>query len=89
MTYDDMVEGLYDLTCEELRALALECLLITDGPDKVNCDEQRSEHNIVFTVHDDSGAVQETLWSRTKGEMNAFVAQLPEGWYIEILNEEE
>jgi hypothetical protein len=34
MTYDEIVEHLYDLTHQELRALALECLLISDGPDR-------------------------------------------------------
>jgi hypothetical protein len=35
MTFDEAVEGLYDLSPDELRRLALECLLISDGPDKV------------------------------------------------------
>lgn len=35
MTMDEMVESLYDLDANELRRLALEALLISDGPDKV------------------------------------------------------
>ena len=35
MILEEIIESLYDLTKPELRKLALECLLITDGPDKV------------------------------------------------------
>ena len=35
MTLEELIEHLYDLQPEELRVLALECLLISDGPDKV------------------------------------------------------
>jgi len=35
MLYEEIVESLYDLSKDELRRLALECLLITDGPGKV------------------------------------------------------
>jgi len=35
MSLEEMVEGLYDLTPTELRWLALEALLISDGPNKV------------------------------------------------------
>ncbi len=31
-SYDEHVEGLYDLDSSELRQLAYECLLISDGP---------------------------------------------------------
>jgi hypothetical protein len=31
---EEIVESLYDFSNSELRRLALECLLITDGPDK-------------------------------------------------------
>lgn len=36
MTLQEMIEHLYDLEPEELRVLALECLLISDGPDKIS-----------------------------------------------------
>ena len=34
MDLQAIIEHLYDLSNEELHSLALECLLITDGPDK-------------------------------------------------------
>jgi hypothetical protein len=34
LTLDALVEGLYDLSSSELRKLALEALLISDGPDR-------------------------------------------------------
>jgi hypothetical protein len=42
---------------------------------------------MTITVHDDSGAIQETLVIPAV-EVDDFVDQLPEGWYIEILDEE-
>jgi hypothetical protein len=33
MTLEELIESLYDLSQDELRRLALECLLISDGPD--------------------------------------------------------
>jgi hypothetical protein len=38
MDYDEIVEGLYDLTPDELRQVAYEALLITDGPAYVDTD---------------------------------------------------
>lgn len=35
-TFQEMVESLYNLTGDELRALAWEALLISDGPDAVH-----------------------------------------------------
>lgn len=34
MVFQEMIESLYNLTGDELRALAWEALLISDGPDK-------------------------------------------------------
>jgi hypothetical protein len=34
MTLQEVMEGLYDLKQDELRKLAYEALLISDGPDK-------------------------------------------------------
>jgi hypothetical protein len=36
MTFQEMIESLYNLTGDELRALAWEALLISDGPDAVH-----------------------------------------------------
>lgn len=33
LSYDEVIETLYNLDQEELRSLARECLLISDGPD--------------------------------------------------------
>src|SRR3954463_1471829 len=41
MKYDEIVESLYDLTPDELRQVAYEALLITDGPAYVDTDDNR------------------------------------------------
>jgi hypothetical protein len=44
--WDDIIEVLYDFSNDELRHLALECLLITDGPDKrVEATDEVEDHN--------------------------------------------
>jgi hypothetical protein len=60
MTYDEMVEHLYDLSRTELRRLAYEALLISDGPARIEGDvtdaaievvPQEPERNVrLFTI---------------------------------------
>jgi hypothetical protein len=46
----EMMESLYNLDKEELRRLAWEALLISDGPDKRAQDDGRESHFTVVVV---------------------------------------
>lgn len=57
MTYDELHEHLYDLTRSELRLLAFEALLISDGPDQVE-----GEVNDQFAVLNSTMDREEGVW---------------------------
>jgi hypothetical protein len=46
MSFQEMIESLYNLTGDELRALAWEALLISDGPDAVHKSTSDSQINV-------------------------------------------
>lgn len=55
---DDMIDSLYNLTAAELRLLAWEALLISDGPDRV-----------VDETSNNSGVHVEAYWSSPQAPM--------------------
>lgn len=50
---------------------------------------QGEEGNMLIEVRDDSGALQNGLVEIPSPDVDDFVDQLPEGWYIEVLKEDD
>jgi len=46
MDFQEMIESLYNLSGDELRALAWEALLISDGPDAVHKPSENSQFDV-------------------------------------------
>jgi hypothetical protein len=76
MTFQEMIESLYNLTGDELRALAWEALLISDGPDRVP-DEMPSEDGPILVETIDGLLVDEVAGPV---ERRGFAITAKDGW---------
>lgn len=54
---DEMITHLYDLDRAELRRLAWEALLISDGPDKIKGDVEKAAINAAHVTTEGAGHV--------------------------------
>jgi hypothetical protein len=73
-TFQEMIESLYDLGGNELRALAWEALLISDGPEAV----YKADETYSIRVH-----VQQNLYIGSDGELEektGFIITAKNGW---------
>jgi hypothetical protein len=76
--FQEMIELLYELEGNELRALAWEALLISDGPDAVH----KPDETYAIRVH-----VQQNLYIGSDGEpreKTGFIVTAVNGWQTGI-----
>jgi hypothetical protein len=72
MTLQEAVEGLYDLSGDELRHLAWEALLISDGPDCT--PENMPTENSSFVVR------QQQAWQQSGEQLAGFQILGKDSW---------